>query len=333
MEKGKIFISYRQSDTQSEASRLKEDLVEVFGEENVFFDIETLEPGLNFADAIEKTLSQSKVVLVMIGPTWAEVKDEEGNLRLFKENDWVRREVAMALSMEGVRVVPVLIKKAILPSASQLPDNIKELAGKHWKEISISRWKYDVGVLIKSIEQVIPKINKTEPKPDPIRRPVPKPPKSWWAKNYLWVLGVFVAFLIIGLIPDDEPYYDDPIDSNREYVTDDFNQEASAQLSEDGPLNVQGNWVVYSNGQIVSSFVMNQYPEEIQFVEYDVNGSNVGTGTGSISGNTLYLDYYNSYYDSYGEFILKTSNGGRSWEGTLKVVGSNQELTAALKRN
>lgn len=96
MQKGKIFISYRQSDTQSEASRLKEDLEEVFGEENVFFDIETLEPGLNFADAIEKTIRQSKVVLVLIGPDWADVKDEEGNLRIFQENDWVRREVAMA---------------------------------------------------------------------------------------------------------------------------------------------------------------------------------------------------------------------------------------------
>jgi hypothetical protein len=99
MGKNKFFISYCQSDTQSEASRLKENLEDIFGSENVFFDIETLEPGLNFAEAIEKTIRQSAVVLVLIGDSWTKVKDDQGNLRLFKEDDWVRKEVAMALSM------------------------------------------------------------------------------------------------------------------------------------------------------------------------------------------------------------------------------------------
>jgi hypothetical protein len=71
MEKKKIFISYRQSDTQSEASRLKENLEDVFGSENVFFDIKILEHRLNFVDAIEKIIQQSAVVLLLIGETWA----------------------------------------------------------------------------------------------------------------------------------------------------------------------------------------------------------------------------------------------------------------------
>lgn len=357
MQKGKIFISYRQSDTQSEASRLKEDLEEVFGEENVFFDIETLEPGLNFADAIEKTIRQSKVVLVLIGPDWADVKDDEGNLRIFQENDWVRREVAMALTMEDTRVIPVLLKKAILPKTNQLPDNIKSLAEKHSKEITISRWRYDVGMLIKSIEGVIPPIKKKEPAPAPRPYPISKPPKSWWAKNYIWILGVFVVLLILIISSEDfqEGYQEglngsstihdeniSQVDTNtlREEnpanpeteVASDTNDETPPGTAQE-PINVQGNWVVYSNGQRVSTFVMSQYPEEIQFLEYDVNATNVGVGTGTLTGKTLYLDYYNSYYDSYGEFILKTENGGRSWEGKMKVAGSNQELTASLKRN
>lgn len=353
MEKGKIFISYRQSDTQSEASRLKEDLEEVFGEENVFFDIETLEPGLNFADAIEKTILQSKVVLVLIGPTWADVKDENGNLRLFNEDDWVRREVALALAMEDVRVIPVLLKKATLPSTDGLPENMKSLAGKQWKEITISRWRYDVGILIKSIEQVIPPMKKQEPEPAPRPRPVPKPQKGWWAKNYLWVLGIFVVLIILMIsseefqkgyqegyngtkdISDDQNRSETDINSPiQEVISGNENVASPVETpTNQEPINVQGNWIVYSNGQRVSTFVISQYPEEIQFLEYDVNAVNVGGGKGTLKENTLYLDYYNSYYNSYGEFNLKTVNEGKSWEGKMKVSGSDQELTASLKRN
>lgn len=156
MQNGKIFISYRQSDTQSEASRLKENFAEVFGERNVFFDIETLEPGLNFAEAIEKTIRQSHVVLVLIGPTWAEVKDANGKLRLFNEDDWVRREVAMALSLNGrgTTVIPILVKNASPLSKQSLPDNLKPLADVQWAEISIKRWKNDVDDLIQVVKKI-----------------------------------------------------------------------------------------------------------------------------------------------------------------------------------
>jgi len=164
MEKNKIFISYRQSDTQSEASRLKENLEDIFGSENVFFDIETLEPGLNFAEAIEKTIRQSAVVLVLIGDSWTKVKDEQGNLRLFKEDDWVRKEVAMALSMVGTRVIPVLVKDANKLSSDELPDNIKSLADYQWAELTIPRWRNDVEKLATSLEKIIPPVKKEEEK-------------------------------------------------------------------------------------------------------------------------------------------------------------------------
>lgn len=332
MEKGKIFISYRQSDTQSEASRLKEDLEEVFGEKNVFFDIETLEPGLNFADAIEKTIRQSKVVLVLIGPNWADVKDDEGNLRLFNENDWVRREVAMALSMKDVRVIPVLIKKAVLPSADQLPDNIKELAGKHWKEITISRWRYDVGVLIKSLEQVIPPIKKPDPEPAPRPRPVPKPKKGWWAKNYLWVLLVFVAIILIGLIPDEENYGDDYVLPITESGLDQQTQQPQ-NLGQTANISVKGSWILYLNGQQVSTLIMSHYPDQIEFLEYNALNINIGSGSGEIEANEMFLDYYNSVMNLSGEMYLTTQNAGSSWEGTISFSSTGVTNNIALRRN
>ncbi|MEB2779852.1 toll/interleukin-1 receptor domain-containing protein [Algoriphagus sp. C2-6-M1] len=353
MEKGKIFISYRQSDTQSEASRLKEDLEEVFGEENVFFDIETLEPGLNFADAIEKTIRQSKVVLVLIGPTWADVKDDEGNLRLFNENDWVRREVAMALTMEDTRVIPILLKKASLPTADGLPDNIKSLAEKHWKEITISRWRYDVGVLIKSIEHVIPPIKKPEPEPSPRPRPIPKPQKSWWAKNYLWVLIVFIVLLILALIPDDDAYYDmDTSDTAGNQVGEELSQLDINTLQEENPasneiyeslqleadaaptptveagFDYSGKWWLYENGIRSGYFIIHQNGGYYTF-DYYYFDNHVGEGTGEYDGTYLYSTSF-GLYDTQGSysFSFGSNTRGESWVGQTQANGllTNAEL-------
>lgn len=340
MQKGKIFISYRQSDTQSEASRLKEDLEGVFGEENVFFDIETLEPGLNFADAIEKTIRQSKVVLVLIGPSWADVKDDQGNLRLFKEDDWVRREVAMALEMEDVRVIPVLLKKATLPTSDGLPDNIKTLADKHWKEITISRWRYDVGKLIKSIENVIPPLKKEEPEPAPRPRPTPKPQKGWWAKNYLWVLLVLVVMLVISMIPDEDSYYDQDLVSTENDLGDEqLSQEEINTLREENPtgneiyeslelddgedtsvasdavFDFSGKWWVWQEGVRMGYIFIKQNGYYFTF-DYYYFDQKTGEGTGEFDGTYIYSTVFRMYGDnnSYG-FKFGSNNGGISWYG------------------
>jgi len=308
MEKNKIFISYRQSDTQSEASRLKENLEDIFGSENVFFDIETLEPGLNFAEAIEKTIRQSAVVLVLIGDSWTKVKDEQGNLRLFKEDDWVRKEVAMALSMVGTRVIPVLVKDANKLSSDELPDNIKSLADYQWAELTIPRWRNDVEKLATSLEKIIPPVKKEEEKKK-FFIPPPPPAKSWWAKNYLWVLGVFVVLIIIVSFSNEENLDDyDEQETSQNFVSGEESEST-------GAIDVHGNWAVYFDGELISTFIISQYPDGIEFYEYDINNKNVGTGTGYLDGNQLNLDYYYPEEDVTGKFHLSTNNGGESWEG------------------
>ncbi len=123
-------------------SRVKENLEDIFGSKNVFFDIETLEPGLNFSKTIEKTIRQS--VIVLIGDSWTKVKDDQENLSLFKEDDWVRKEVLMALSMVDTRSIPLLIKDAKKLSPDELPDNLKSLADHQLAELTIPRFRNDV---------------------------------------------------------------------------------------------------------------------------------------------------------------------------------------------
>jgi|GEM_PF-2515147 len=202
MEKNKIFLSHRHSDTQSDCHRIRETLEEEFGVDAVFLDIENLEPGIRFADAIEKALTESKVVLVAIGPDWFGDPDENGVSRLYQHNDWVRREVSASLSRSDTRVIPLLLKGASRPTADQLPEDLKDLADLQTFEISITRWKYDLGVLVEALAKLIPKkkrsINPIPPRPTP----TPKP-KGWWAKNYLWVLGIFVILLILIVSSED----------------------------------------------------------------------------------------------------------------------------------
>lgn len=238
MGNGKIFISYRREDTSGESGRLKDKLEQVFGRENIFYDVETLEAGLNFDESIAKALNESKVLLAMIGPHWLKVEDSNGVKRIQKPQDWVRKEIAEALKRE-LRVIPVLVNGAEMPDPEDLPEDLKELSLKHAQELSSSRWSYDVGELTKVLEKLVTKI--PEPEPDP--RPEPKPfvprrpqPKSWWSKNYLWVLGGFVGFLLlIGMCTSELDYPIEELTSiNLIYTGDNFGCILDLEISIDG---------------------------------------------------------------------------------------------------
>jgi hypothetical protein len=123
-----IFISYRRADSISATGRLHEYLVNAFGNENVFKDVEDIPPGVDFRDHLRNSIAACNIVIVMIGNRWVSITDAEGNRRLFQEDDWVRTEVATALSNQDTTVIPVLIEGAQPPQANDLPEDLKELA-------------------------------------------------------------------------------------------------------------------------------------------------------------------------------------------------------------
>ena len=93
---GGIFISYRRDDSQAWAGRLYDALRRTFGPTRVFRDIDTLEAGVDYAEAIEQWLAKSDVVLVVIGPRWLTAADPNGRRRLDDPDDLARLEVAAA---------------------------------------------------------------------------------------------------------------------------------------------------------------------------------------------------------------------------------------------
>jgi TIR domain-containing protein len=146
-EAGKIFISYRREDSQGYARALYDLLSERFGAARIFRDIDALQPGEDFIEAIEKAIATSGSVVVLIGNDWLSAKDEEGERRLENPHDYVRIELAAALR-SGLFVLPVLVQGASMPRGTDLPDDLQPLARRNALELSDSRWDFDTQRLI-----------------------------------------------------------------------------------------------------------------------------------------------------------------------------------------
>jgi hypothetical protein len=147
----KIFINYRREDAGGYAGRLSEWLTDHFGSDHVFMDISAIEPGVDFVTAIERAVAACEVVLVVIGRHWLNCH-HDGQRRLDNPNDFVRLEIAAALS-RNVFVLPVLVEGATVPREQDLPDNLKALARRNALELSNARWEFDVGRLIDTLAE------------------------------------------------------------------------------------------------------------------------------------------------------------------------------------
>ena len=111
-----IFISYRRQDAAGNAGRLYDRLARHFGAERVFMDVEGIEPGLDFVEALEGAVASCEVLIVVIGAGWL-ATDNAGKRRLDDPKDFVRIETAAALARH-IRVVPVLVDGAVMPGST-----------------------------------------------------------------------------------------------------------------------------------------------------------------------------------------------------------------------
>src|SRR5690348_16881505 len=129
-EGGGIFISYRRQQSGDLAGRLYDRLARHFGESQVFMDVDKIQPGVYFADEINRAVTACKVLLAVIGPTWLTATDERGRRRLDDPDDLVRLEIETALA-RGVRVIPILAQDARTLARVDLPESLTDLARCH----------------------------------------------------------------------------------------------------------------------------------------------------------------------------------------------------------
>lgn len=150
-----IFISYRRSDSAGHTGRLFDRLRATFGERRVFIDVCDIDAGSDFARAIEGRIGACDVLLAIIGQEWLDSRNAAGGRRLAEAGDFVRQEIAAALR-RGLVVVPVLVEQARMPTAAELPADLRELAGRNAFALRDERWDADVDQLIGQIRRQIP---------------------------------------------------------------------------------------------------------------------------------------------------------------------------------
>ena len=163
----RIFLSYRRDDTSGHAGRLYDALSHRLGRGSVFQDVAAIDPGVDFGDAIVRALQDCDAVLAVIGPAWIDASTPAGVRRLDEPDDYVRLELSTALAADA-RVIPVLVAGANVPSTTELPDELRALAGRQAIVLHDQTWQQDVDVLVSRL--------RGEPK---VRRP-----------HRLWALGL-----------------------------------------------------------------------------------------------------------------------------------------------
>jgi hypothetical protein len=146
----RIFLSYRRGDAGGYAGRLTDALQQRLGPKSVFQDVTAIGPGQDYTAAIDHALSDSDVVLAVIGGGWLSASTPEGARRLLEADDYVRLELSRALQ-SNVRVVPVLVGGAALPDAADLPSDLQALAQRQTVVLHDETWHQDVDGLLRSL--------------------------------------------------------------------------------------------------------------------------------------------------------------------------------------
>ncbi len=123
-----IFISYRRADTGYVATMLAEKLVQQFGPNSVFFDIDNIPLGVDFRRHIDTAIARCDVLLALVGNSWLNCQPEDGTRRLDDPADFLRLEIEAALR-RNIPVIPILT-----PSTSEnwLATSMQPAGGK-WR--------------------------------------------------------------------------------------------------------------------------------------------------------------------------------------------------------
>jgi len=147
----RIFISYRRNDAASNAGRIYDHLINHFGQGQVFMDVDTIRPGLDFVEVVQEAVGSCDALLAVIGREWLGASDDSGRRRLENPEDLVRLEIATALERD-IRVIPVLVQGARMPVGTDLPEGLEALARRNSVEVSDNRFRTEIDQKIEGLE-------------------------------------------------------------------------------------------------------------------------------------------------------------------------------------
>ena len=136
----RVFVSYRRTDSPGHAGRIQDALRSRLGTGNVFYDVATLQGGVDFTLAIKDAIAQAGVVVVIIGPHWARRSLRH---RLFSRTDWVKFEIEHAREL-GKPILPVIVGGGVMPPKRSLPSGLHFLSTINATSVRDESWESDV---------------------------------------------------------------------------------------------------------------------------------------------------------------------------------------------
>lgn len=316
-----IFISYRRQDSQSAAGRLADHLREHMSGVPIFRDVETIEPGVDFVEAIGRALQSCGILLAVIGPRWVSLPDSAGRRRLDDPNDYTRLEIATALQRNDVRVIPVLVEGAQMPAGDDLPDDLKALARRNAIELTDKRWEYDVSQLVETLKKALnvlpaPKPPRPDPKPPGPLPPTPPAAASW--KKWAWGCGVLLV--LVGTYYSEEEG-SEPIGP----IPVPVQQYSATQPPGGAALTLSGAWQDAEGGR----YQMVQ--QGVQLVFQGLGAHGPVAGRGMLQGNQLSLEYLINGYPY--QAVLRVSPDGMSMLGQYRGTSTGESGQVQLQRS
>ncbi len=310
-----IFISYRRQDSQSAAGRLADHLREHMTEVPIFRDVETIEPGIDFVDAIGKALESCGILLAIIGPRWATMTDAAGRRRLDDPGDYARLEIATALKRSDVRVIPVLVEGAVMPGADELPEELKPLARRNAIELTDKRWEFDVSTLIDTLRKALGINPAPPPNPPYPPKPTPTPPAAGNWKKWAWGIGALVVLGAIFNAEEESQNVIPPVTPAPQYGTP--QQPAT-------PVTVIGVWQDAEGGK----YRILQQGGQVAFQGTSIHGP--VTGAGMVQGNQYSFAY--TVNGAPYQAVLLLSPDGLYLRGQYRSPTTGENGMVALQR-
>ena len=269
-------------------------LKQAFYEDQIFMDIEKLEPGVDFRQALTKSLESCDVLFAIIGTEWVGT-EKNGNSRIKQTEDWVRIELETALKRD-IRVIPVLMRGAPLPPMQDLPESLYPLLNRQAYEISNKRWSYDTQQLINFLH----KIGFTPKKPDTALPQQSRGAGKWIIYGLFLLAALAIAALLFESTRNNKPAKEDitvnliepdtvKVAGNDDNNTpSDFVDKHTDPVTEKKlsatPVNAGGAWYDAINQY---TMFIEQTGSTLQLKSVTAAGITTGEGVGTVEGEKI----------------------------------------------